>query len=331
MASTTPNTPKTVTKEIVVPNMGPLIRIFSDGSVEKPQSPFVPPTLNDPNHSSKDIVISHNPTISSRIYLPKITNPSSKLPILVYFHGGAFIFESAFSQQYHGHLKKLASQANVIVVSIEYRLAPEYPLPTCYHDCWAALKWVSSHSNNTLDNAEPWLIEHGDFSKIFIGGDSAGANIAHNMAIQAGIELLPFDVKILGAIIIHPYLQSSYPIGSEPIVEPENNVAHKVWNLVYPNAPFGIDNPFINPLGEGAPSLEKLGCSKIIVFVAGKDMLRDRGIWYFESVKKSGWNGKLELFEEKDEDHVYHLFKPESESAKIFLERLVSFLQETIN
>jgi acetyl esterase/lipase len=67
--------------------------------------------------------------------------------------------------------------------------APEYPLPTCYHDCWAAIQWVSSHSNNTLNNAEPWLIDHGDFSKIFIGGDSAGANIAHNMAIKAGIFL----------------------------------------------------------------------------------------------------------------------------------------------
>ncbi|KAK2360065.1 2-hydroxyisoflavanone dehydratase [Trifolium repens] len=328
MASTTATTPKTVTKEIIT-NMGPFIRIFSDGSVERPlQSPFAPPTLNDPNHSSKDIVIPHNPTISSRIYLPKITNPSSKLPILIYFHGGAFLFESAFSQLYHEHLKKLASQANIIVVSIEYRLAPEYPLPTCYHDCWAAIQWVSSHSNNTLNNAEPWLIDHGDFSKIFIGGDSAGANIAHNMAIKAGIELLPFDVKILGAIIIHPYFQSSYPIGSEPIVEAENNIGHKVWDLVYPNAPFGIDNPFVNPLGEGAPNLEKLGCSKIIVFVAGKDSLRDRGVWYFEGVKKSGWNGKLELFEEKDEDHVYHLLKPESESAEKFLERLVRFVQE---
>jgi len=327
MASTTP---KTVAEEIVT-EIGTFIRIFSDGSVERPlQSPFVPPSLNDPNTglSSKDIVIPHNPTISSRIYLPKITNPPSKFPILVYFHGGAFVFESAFSKTYHEHLQTFASQANVIVVSIEYSLAPEYPLPTCYHECWAALKWVSSHSNNTINNLEPWLIEHGDFDKIFIGGDSAGGNIAHNIAIQAGIENLPYDVKILGAILIHPYFHSSNPIGSEPIIEPENNLFHKVWHLVYPNAAFGIDNPLVNPLGEGAPSLEKLGCSRIIVCVAGKDKLRDRGVWYWECVKNSGWNGKLEFFEEKDENHVYHLFKPESESAKILIHRLVSFVQE---
>ncbi|XP_004516320.1 2-hydroxyisoflavanone dehydratase-like [Cicer arietinum] len=330
MASTTPITPKTVTKEIVT-DMGTFIRIFSDGSVERPlQSLFAPPSLNDPKTglSSKDIVISHNPTISSRVYLPKITNPSSKFPILVYFHGGAFVFESAFSQIYHEHIKAFATEANIIVVSVEYSLAPEHPLPTCYHECWAALKWVSSHSNNTLNNAEPWLIQHGDFNRVFIGGDSAGGNITHNIAIQAGIESLPCDVKILGAILIHPYFHSSYPIGSEPIIEPENSICHKVWHLVYPNAPSGIDNPLVNPLGEGATSLEKLGCSKIIVCVAGKDMLRDRGIWYFESVEKSGWKGKLELFEEKDEDHVYHLLKPESEIAKKFIKRLVSFVQE---
>ncbi|KEH33676.1 2-hydroxyisoflavanone dehydratase [Medicago truncatula] len=333
MASKTQTTPETVAKEIVT-EFGTFIRIFSDGSVERPsQSPLVPPSLNDPNTglSSKDIEIPHNPTISSRIYLLKITNPPSKFPILVYFHGGAFIFESAFSKLYHDHLKIFASQANVIVVSIEYRLAPEYPLPTCYHDCWAALKWVSSHSNHTNDtinNAEPWLIEHGDFDKVFIGGDSAGANIAHNIAIQAGIEKLPYDVKILGAILIHPYFHSSNPIGSEPIIEPENNLFHKVWHLVYPNAPFGIDNPRVNPLGEGAPSLEKLGCSRIIVCVAGQDRLRDRGVWYWECVKNSGWNGKLEFFEEKDENHVYHLFKPESECAKILIQRLDNFVQE---
>lgn len=330
MASPTPTIPKTVAKEIVT-EMGNILRIFSDGSIERPkQSPFVPPSLNDPNTgiSSKDIEIPHNPTISSRIYLPKITNPPSKFPILVYFHGGAFMFESTFSKRYDDHLKTFASQANVIVVSIEYSRAPEYPLPTCYHDCWAALKWVSSHANSNINNPEAWLIEHGNFNKVFIGGDSAGANIAHNIAIQAGVENLPNGVKILGAIIIHPYFYSSYPVGSEPIIEPENNIYNKFWHFVYPNAPFGTDNPKFNPLGEGAPSLEKLGCSRIIVCVARKDKLRDGGVWYWEGVKNSGWKGKLEFFEEKDEGHVYQLVKPESESAKIFIQRLVGFVQE---
>ncbi|XP_061376539.1 2-hydroxyisoflavanone dehydratase-like [Gastrolobium bilobum] len=334
MASTTPTT-KTIAKEIVH-DFGTFIRFFSDGTLERPlQSPFMPPMLDDPHTglSSKDIVISPNPTISARLYLPKLTNSKEhhqvdKVPILVYFHGGAFLMESAFSQIYHTHFKTFVPKANVIVVSVEYRLAPEHPLPACYDDCWAALQWVASHSTKTPTNTEPWLIEHGDFNRVFIGGDSAGGNITHNIAMRAGTEALPGDVKLLGAILSHPFFYSSYPIGSEPVIEPEQNMDIAIWNLVYPSAPGGIDDPTVNPVGPGAPNLAGLGCSRIIVCVAGKDKFRDRGVWYYELVKKSGWQGKLELFEEKDEDHVYHLLNPESENANRFIKRLVSFLQE---
>lgn len=47
----------------------------------------------------------------------------------------------------------------------------------------------------------------------------------------------------------------------------------------------------INPLASGAPSLASLGCHKVLIFVAGKDDLRDRGIWYCDAVKESGWEG----------------------------------------
>ncbi|KAJ1423777.1 Alpha/Beta hydrolase fold [Sesbania bispinosa] len=299
------------------------------------RAPTVPPSLDDPKTglSSKDIVISQDPPISARLYLPKlpkVTNQHqpNKVPILVFFHGGGFFFESAFSQLYHEHFNTFVPQANVIVVSVEYRLAPEHLLPACYHDCWAALQWVASHSGNNPTNAEPWLINHGDFNRLFIGGDSAGGNIVHNIAMRAGTEALPNDVKILGAIYAHPYFYSSYPIGSEPVPRPEQDLCYSVWKFVYPSAPGGIDNPMLNPVAPGAPSLAGLGCSKIIVCVAGKDKLRDRGVWYYEAVKKSGWQGELELFEESEEDHVYHIFHPESENGKKWIKRMVSFLNE---
>ncbi|XP_061355237.1 2-hydroxyisoflavanone dehydratase-like [Gastrolobium bilobum] len=336
MASTTPPTITTTIIKEIVSDMGTLIRFFNDGTLERPlQSPFVPPMLNEPQTglSSKDIVISHNPTISARLYLPNLPNSkeqcqAEKVPILVYFHGGGFLIESPFSQLYHGHFRTFVPHANVIVVSVEYRLAPEHSLPACYDDCWAALKWVSSHSTKSPSNTESWLVDHGDFNRIFIGGDSAGGNIAHNIAMRAGTESLPGDVKILGAILSHPYFYSSSPIGSEPVTEHEKNFCYTIWDLVYPSAPGGIDNHVVNPVGAGAPSLGGLGCCRIIVCVAGKDRLRDRGVWYYEAVKKSGWQGKLELFEEKDEGHVYHLFDPDCENTNKFIKRLASFLQE---
>ncbi|KAK7343576.1 hypothetical protein VNO77_12409 [Canavalia gladiata] len=332
MASTTP-TASTNTKHIVA-EIPSYIRVFNDGTVERPrQAPFVAAMLDDPQSgiSSKDIVFSHNPTLSARLYLPKFTKLSNqdhaeKVPILVYFHGGRFFYESAFSQLYHNHFNTFVPQTKVIVVSVDYRLAPENPLPACYHDCWAALQWVASHSAKNPTNAEPWLIEHGNFNRIFIGGDSAGGNIVHNIAMRAGTEDLPCDVKITGAILSHPYFCSSYPVGSEAVTRPEDNILQVVWNLVYPSAPGGIDNPMINPVAPGAPSLAGIGCSKIIVCVAGKDMLRDRGVWYYESLKKSGWQGELQLFEEKDEEHVYHIYHPQSENATKLINRFSSFL-----
>jgi acetyl esterase/lipase len=315
----------------IVSEIPTYITLYSDGTVDRPrQAPLVPPNLDDPNIpvSSKDIIISQNPNISARLYLPK--NPTEKLPILVFFHGGGFFFESAFSKLYHEHFNVFVSQANSIVVSVEYRLAPEHPLPACYNDCWNALQWVASNSAENPINPEPWLINHGDFNRVFIGGDSAGGNIVHNVAIRAGSESLPNDVKLLGAILQHPYFYSSYPVGSESVKlnSSQLDLFTSVWSFVYPSAPGGIDNPMVNPLGTGAPSLEGIGCDRMIVCVAGKDGIRERGVWYYEIVKKSGWKGKLELFEEKDEDHVYHIFHPESENGQKLIKRLASYLHE---
>ncbi|PKI37492.1 hypothetical protein CRG98_042121 [Punica granatum] len=74
------------------------------------------------------------------------------------------------------------------------------------------------------------------------------------------------------------------------------------------------------------PSLKGLGCERVLVCVAEKDPLRDRGVWYGELVKKSGWGGELEVFEVEGEDHAFHVLYPETDNAKIMIKRLASFL-----
>lgn len=344
------STNKEVAKELL-----PLIRVYKDGSVERMMdSPYVPPTLDpDPQFgvSSKDVTISRNPAISARLYLPKLAQPHQKLPVLVYFHGSAFCFESAFSFIDHRYLNILVSQSQVLAVSIEYRLAPEHLLPAAYEDCWTAFQWVASHRNrnsinhhdhdhqnhsNVINNKEPWLLNHGDFERLFIGGDSAGGNIVHNIAMKAGEDdqesLLKegTGVRILGAFLVHPFFWGSGPVGSESDVS--DNYDHKkrleylIWEFVYPTAPGGIDNPMINPVGSGKPSLAKLACSRMLVCVAGKDSLRDRGVLYVNAVKGSGFGGEVEFFEVKGEDHVFHITNPDSENAKKMFNRLASFL-----
>ncbi|KAK7283915.1 hypothetical protein RIF29_13664 [Crotalaria pallida] len=322
MDSTTSPTNKEITMEI--PDF---FRLYNDGTIERLQnSPIVPPMLDDPaadGVSSKDVVISHDPSISARLYLPKIDhdhhNNNKLLPILVYFHGGGFYFESAFNQIYHTYFNLFVSKVHVLVVSVEYRLAPETPVPAAYDDCWEALKWVAT-------NTDPWLINHGDFNRVFIGGDSAGGNIVHHIAMRAGAEALPGDVKVFGAILSHPFFLSSKPIGSEPVEGYEHTMPFATWDLVCPSAPGGYDNPMINPLANGVSGLATLGCSKILVCVAQKDSLRDRGVWYYDAVKKSGWQGELQLFEVEDEDHVFYAVNPESENAMKMHQRFADFL-----
>ncbi|KAJ6328146.1 hypothetical protein OIU77_009940 [Salix suchowensis] len=86
--------------------------------------------------------------------------------------------------------------------------APERPIPAAYEDSWAA-----SHSNG--DGPEPWLRNHADFHRVFLGGDSSGANIAHNLAMAAGNPETGLDIGLLGIALVHPYFLGvgAYRIG----------------------------------------------------------------------------------------------------------------------
>ena len=311
----------------------PFFRMYKDGTVERLSgTPYVPPSPLDPETgvSSKDITISLDPSISARLYLPKLNQTHhQKLPILVYYHGGGFCIESAFSSDHHRFLNSLVAQGQVVAVSVEYRLVPEHFLPNAYEDCWAALQWVASHvKDDNVVNKEPWLMNHGDFSRVFLGGDSAGANIVHNMAMRAGVESLHDGVKLLGAFLTHPYFWGSKPVRSEASEGHDDKALPcLLWNLVYPNAPGGIDNPMINPFIEtGAPSLAVLGCSRVLVAVSEKDELRDRGVYYYEELIKSKWEGEAELVQVEGEDHAFHVLNFETENAKTLMKRLASFL-----
>ncbi|GAA0187221.1 deacetylase [Lithospermum erythrorhizon] len=307
----------------------PRFRLYKDGSYERNDFPDVPPSLDDPitGVSSKDITISKE--ISARLYLPKLNSPNQKLPILVYIHGGAFCFESAFEAYYHDYMNALVKEANVVVVSVEYRLAPEHPLPAAYEDAWNALQWVASHSDNEAKiEKEPWLINHGDFEKFFMNGDSAGANIVHNMIMRVGTEKLHGDVNISGAILAFPFFWSSNPIGS---MSTENNMQSyfcNIWGFIYPLAPGGIDCPLVNPMANNAPSLAKIGCSKMLVVTGKLDVLRQRGFEYVEAVKKSEWKGEVELVDVEGEDHCFQMEHLHSQKARDLIKRMAYFIMK---
>ncbi|KGN61726.1 2-hydroxyisoflavanone dehydratase [Cucumis sativus] len=284
----------------------PFLRVYTDGRVQRlmTTSDIVPADADDPKSPfrSKDVTISTDPAVSARVFIPSSADPNQKLPLLLYVHGGAFCIESAFSLQYHQHVGSLAAKANAVAVSVEYRLAPEHPIPACYEDCWDALRWVAAHVNR--DGSEPWLNTYVDFNRICLAGDSAGANICHYLAARASSSAEELGgAKVVAMALIHPFFGD----GGE----------NRLWKYLC------SETKLLRPTIE---DLAKLGCKRVKIFLAENDFLKSGGKNYEEDLKSSGWNGTVETVEHGEENHVFHLKKPECEKAVDLLEKLASFI-----
>ncbi|KAI3697450.1 hypothetical protein L6452_30475 [Arctium lappa] len=314
--------------EKILHDLSPFILIHKNGRIERlALEDFIPPSID---HStgvhSKDVEISSETGLSARLYLPgTTTSQKQNLPVLIYFHGGGFVAGKASGTIFQPFLNKLAFEANIVVVSVDYRRAPEHPFPTPYDDSWDAIKWVVSHV--TRNGHDPWLNDFVDFERVFFGGESSGANIAHQMAMRIGLEndLVSFGegVKLAGIVLIHPYFWGETLIGCEVVADVrQRNLMENLWRVVNPGTS-GLDDPFINPASDG--NLSKLACKRVLVSVAEKDLLRDRGWYYHDVLGKSGWNGQVDIIEAKGEGHAFHLFTPFCENALTLFKTLSSF------
>ncbi|XP_028752581.1 probable carboxylesterase 2 [Neltuma alba] len=305
-------------------DLSPIMKVYKDGRIERLAGEEVAPPGVDliTGVESKDVVISKDDGVSARIFLPKLTNPDQRLPLLVYFHGGAFCIETPFSPNYHSYLNAITSQANVIGVSVHYRRAPEHPVPTAHEDSWTALKWVASHSSGK--GPDEWLNRHADLGKVFFAGDSAGANLSHHMAIRIGLEKPP-GVKLEGIALVHPYFWGAERIGCELNDAESAAKADNLWRFACPNTS-GSDDPLINP--DKDPNTGKLDCKRVLVCVAEKDLLKDRGWNYREVLQRNGFSGDVEVMETKEEGHVFHMYRPSCENALTMLRRIVSFIKQ---
>ncbi|CAL0322444.1 unnamed protein product [Lupinus luteus] len=326
MANSNSNSTNSDQSEHIIHDFPGYIRVFSNGFVERLRgTEFVPPFIDQARGvSSKDIIIDPQHNVPARLFLPNLTTHTHKLPLLLYFHGGAFCVSSNSAAIYHNYMTDLVAKSKVLAVSVNYRLAPEHPIPAAYEDSWAALQWVASHKNNT--GPEAWLNEHADFERVFLGGESSGANIVHNIAMVAGHPDLELGIEILGACLVHPYFWGSEPIGSEALTPDQNRKAmlDKLWPFVCPSMPDN-DDPRVNPVAEGAPSLARLCCKRMLVCVAEKDVLRDRGWLYYNALGRSGWPGVVQIEETLGEGHAFHLYNLGCNKAQDFIKRLAEF------
>ncbi|KAL5205960.1 hypothetical protein ABZP36_034169 [Zizania latifolia] len=278
--------------------------------------------------TSKDVVIDRGTGLGARMYLPPATAGEKKdlgaaLPVLVFYHGGAFVIESAFTPKYHDYLNKVTAKARVLAVSVDYRLAPEHPLPTAYDDSWQALNWVA---RNARSGPEPWLRDRGNITRLFLAGDSAGGNIAHNMAMRAGKEGgLEGGVAIMGILLLDPYFWGKTPVGAETTDQGRRRRYEETWSFIC-NGKYGIDDPLVDPLSMPASEWRKMACSRVGVTVSDLDDFMERGKAYAVALRDSGWGGEVEQYETAGENHVYFLDKPSSPKSAKELAFVVGYL-----
>lgn len=207
--------------------------------------------------------------IPLRIFTPKKT--AEKLPIWLYIHGGGFAHGTYRSRS--NFCKHIAMQVNCIVVSVEYRLAPEHPFPAAPNDCFEALQWISYNADSF----------GGDGSRIAVGGESAGGNLSAVLCLMARDKDGP---KILHQTLLYPATDARLQHASLETNATgymlTKDLVKNFRNAYLPEVADRV-NPYASPL------LGDLhGLPPALVITAGYDPLCDEGIAYVQRLNKSG-------------------------------------------
>jgi acetyl esterase/lipase len=212
-------------------------------------------------------------SIPARIYTPLRLRESNGLaPCLVFFHGGGWVIGNLDSHDVA--CRKLADEGQLIVIAVDYRLAPEHKFPAAVDDAIAATKWIA-------DNARQLGI---DASHLSVGGDSAGGNLATVVAISARDGNGP---AIAGQVLIYPSteLALTHPSHSEP--ETSILLTHSVIRWFcdhYLNGAADVDDWRASP----ARVKSLTGLPPAYVLTVGADPLRDEGDEYAKRLKEAG-------------------------------------------
>lgn len=192
-----------------------VLRVYSDGSIVRSTNPsFEVPVEDDGSVLWKDAVFDPVNNLQLRLYKPASTTSSKKLPIFYYIHGGGFCIGSRAWPNCQNYCFKLAKELQAVIISPDYRLAPKNRLPAAIEDGFMAVKWLQSQAVAVEPDA--WLTDAADFGSVFISGDSAGGNIAHNLAVKLGAgspELAPVRVK--GYVLLAPFFGGTVLTKSE--------------------------------------------------------------------------------------------------------------------
>jgi acetyl esterase len=231
---------------------------------------FVPPAQPEQVGAVSDQTIpgAEGP-IQIRIYRPAST--AGVPPILVYAHGGGFVFCDLDSHD--GLCRSFANLISAVVISVAYRLAPEYPWPAAAEDVYAVAQWAARNAETI----------GGDSSRIVVGGDIAGGNLAAVTALMARDRGGP---SLAGQLLVYPMIAAdfdtvSYRLFGDGFYNPRPALQW-YWDQYVPSVA-DREHPYASPL-----KAELRGLPPAIVVVAGHDPVRDEGMAFGAALQAAG-------------------------------------------
>ena len=221
-------------------------------------------------------------------------------PVVVYLHGGGWTIGDL--QTHDEPCRALAAGTGAVVVSVDYRLAPEHPFPAAVDDAYAAACFVAG-------NAEDLGV---DADRLVIAGDSAGGNLA------AAVSLLARDRSgptIALQVLIYPAVDFDFDSGRWPSLE-ENATGyflHLETMRWFADCYGGTGLLAGDPRAAPIRATDHAGLPPVHVSVAGFDPLRDEGLGYAEALARAGV--PVTLCRHDDQVHGYWHFAPSVESS----------------
>jgi acetyl esterase len=225
---------------------------------------FLPPIYNV-DHSK---IQKPEGELPIRIYTPAKGN---NFPALVWFHGGGWVLGDLDTAEFA--CRNLANDNKCVVISIDYRLAPETPFPCAIDDCYLATEWV-------FNNAQELGI---DAKKIAVGGDSAGGNLAACVSLRARDNDLPLAFQLLVyPVISADFNTSSYNDYAEGFLV-TRDFLQWCWDCYVPDV-YSRKHPDVSPIH--AENLS--GLPRVFIITAEFDPLRDEGEAYGDALKAAG-------------------------------------------